>query len=334
MVNLARTVLGQRLQIFKRDAPHSFVDGLPNRPSCPHTIPSMVSKRRGSPKAQNLSRQRNRRRHPRPTLRRPPPPRPRSQRHQHRKRLKAAVLICVYLRPSAAKSVLFFLIRVLSAPSVAIRLFFKTENTNPRSSFCQTTHLSRSPASHFLNHRLLNIFLCLSFQSLADFFPLAANSAQPNLLRKREANASERKKISKKKTDNLAAEPPLPESESEEGPDETIYDPDRPKKRNSGKTGPTSAAGRAKSAQNARRHGACARTLILPYESPEGWELLLARWHRTYTPEDDSLAADFVLRTAQAEWQRIRTQHSYDDFLKITAWSPYARLLSRPNQNA
>jgi hypothetical protein len=83
-------------------------------------------------------------------------------------------------------------------------------------------------------------------------------------------------------------------------------------KRNCGRTGPTSPEGRAASSKNAIKHGSCSQTLILPYESEESWLLLLNRWLQTYQPAEDSLLHDFVLKTAQAEWYRIRAQGNYD----------------------
>jgi hypothetical protein len=88
-------------------------------------------------------------------------------------------------------------------------------------------------------------------------------------------------------------------------------------KRNSGRTGPTSPEGRAISSKNSIKHGACSRTLILPGESEESWLLLLSHWCQTYQPAEDSLEYDFVLKTAQAEWHRIRTQRNYDVYLYI-----------------
>jgi len=87
-----------------------------------------------------------------------------------------------------------------------------------------------------------------------------------------------------------------------------------PKKRNCGRTGPTSPEGRAASSRNAIKHGACCRTLVLPDESEEAWELVLAHFCKTYLPTEDSLEYDFVLKTAQAEWHRIRAQRNYDSF--------------------
>jgi hypothetical protein len=90
-------------------------------------------------------------------------------------------------------------------------------------------------------------------------------------------------------------------------PESPATEPDldsEPKKRNSGRTGPTSRYGRSNSSQNARKHGACARTMILTMESEEGWQILPSRLTDEYQPGEESLAADFVLRTAQAEWFR------------------------------
>ena len=100
-------------------------------------------------------------------------------------------------------------------------------------------------------------------------------------------------------------------------------------KRNCGRTGPTSAEGRLASSKNAIKHGACAETLILPCESEEAWELLFNRWLREYQPAEDSLEYDFVLKTAQAEWQRIRALRNFNDCLCVISqgsspynWSP------------
>jgi hypothetical protein len=101
-----------------------------------------------------------------------------------------------------------------------------------------------------------------------------------------------------------------------------------PEKRNCGRTGPTSAEGRAASSKNAIKHGACAQTLILPCESEESWLLLLSRWCKTYQPPEDSLLYDFVLKTAQAEWYRIRAHRNLESFMAFTQgrspfnWTP------------
>ena len=105
-------------------------------------------------------------------------------------------------------------------------------------------------------------------------------------------------------------------------------DPPRPK-RNCGRTGPTSAFGRATSSRNATRHGLCSETLILSYESEAKWLELLACWLSDYqNPADNSLFYTFVVKAAQAEWFRQRAQKEYDFFLRnhndppMYAWTP------------
>jgi hypothetical protein len=120
--------------------------------------------------------------------------------------------------------------------------------------------------------------------------------------------------------------PPDPSSETppitdapEDSPEDAPATPeDPPKKRNCGRCGATTPAGRARSARNALKHGSCAFTLILPTESEEGFNLLLARWSQRYNPTDDPITHDFVLKAAQAEWHRIRNQGNFDDFLSTT----------------
>ncbi len=95
--------------------------------------------------------------------------------------------------------------------------------------------------------------------------------------------------------------------------------------RNCGRTGPTSEAGKLRSAQNSFKHGGCSARLILPGESEEEWQELLARWHKTYEPEPDSLSYDFVQRAAEADWRRLRNLRHYDDylFLRLEGRAPY-----------
>ena len=99
---------------------------------------------------------------------------------------------------------------------------------------------------------------------------------------------------------------------------EEIEIPAQPEKRNCGRTGPTSPEGRAVSSKNAIKQRACARTLILPHESEEDWELLLTHWREMYQRAENSLAYDSVLRTAQAEWHRRRAQFNFDGFMAST----------------
>ena len=98
-----------------------------------------------------------------------------------------------------------------------------------------------------------------------------------------------------------------------------------PKKRNCGRCGPKSAAGKARAAKNSFRHGSCAATLILECESQEGFDRLLARWVTLFQPTYDTVEYDLVLKVAQAEWRRIRTQRNYDDYLNgpLNGRSPF-----------
>ena len=76
---------------------------------------------------------------------------------------------------------------------------------------------------------------------------------------------------------------------------------------------------------NAIKHGGCSKTLILPHESIGDWELVLSRWCAAYHPNEDSLEFDFVLKTAQAEFRRLRADRNYDDFLAtLEATPPFA----------
>jgi hypothetical protein len=92
---------------------------------------------------------------------------------------------------------------------------------------------------------------------------------------------------------------------------------EEPKKRNSGKTGPTSEAGRARSSQNAYKHGACSKVLIMHMESNDDYLELLERWQDLY-PTEEPVIADFVIKVVHAEWSRLRAQEHFDEFLHFT----------------
>jgi hypothetical protein len=118
-----------------------------------------------------------------------------------------------------------------------------------------------------------------------------------------------------------------PVSDETETPDPGFHpdDPSNPeyKKRNCGRTGPISFIGKAISSFNATKHGLCSKTLILPNESLDEWTALLNRWQKEYgPPAEDSLLADYVLKTAQAEWQRLRAQRHYDFFVSLNDGLP------------
>ena len=126
---------------------------------------------------------------------------------------------------------------------------------------------------------------------------------------------------------------PAPSSLPDDQPTSALATPPPKKKRNSGRSGPTSLAGRLRSSRNAIKHGACAETLILPCESEPAFLILLARWCREYHISeeeqalvnnahcgpctDHSLTYDFVRRAAEADWHRIRCQRSYDSYSRM-----------------
>jgi hypothetical protein len=106
------------------------------------------------------------------------------------------------------------------------------------------------------------------------------------------------------------------------GSDPDPVNPER-EKRGAGRTGPISFIGKAISSFNATKHGLCSKTLILPSESLDEWVALYARWQKEYgLPAEDTLLADFVLKTAQAEWYRLRAQRHYDFFVALNDGLP------------
>ena len=109
----------------------------------------------------------------------------------------------------------------------------------------------------------------------------------------------------------------------------TSYHQEDAEKRNSGRTGPTSFAGRQTSARNAPRHGMCATTLIIAGEAESDWLLLFQSWLNTYeNPAENTVLYSFVIKTAQAEWRRLRIEREYDLHLvchgnpPIGGWQP------------
>jgi hypothetical protein len=155
------------------------------------------------------------------------------------------------------------------------------ENTNPLSSFRKNIVLSVSIRVHpwlFLRSQLFQEFYFSHNQQLTRNFFKTPHALPPHSTQKAMLDS-----------ENFESE-----------------------KRNCGRTGPTSPEGRATSSKNSIKHGSCSQTLILPFESEESWLLLLNRWLQTYQPPEDSLLYDFVLKTAQAEWYRMRAQRNLD----------------------
>jgi len=99
-----------------------------------------------------------------------------------------------------------------------------------------------------------------------------------------------------------------------DSPESTTQEETR--KRNSGRTGPTTPEGRTTAARNATVHGMCAKTLILDFEHEADWLALFETWLDAYqNPAETSLLYTFVLKTAQAEWHRARIQRQYNAHL-------------------
>ncbi len=111
-----------------------------------------------------------------------------------------------------------------------------------------------------------------------------------------------------------------PQPQSAQNPE-----PEKPK-RNCGRTGATTPEGKMKTRLNALRHGSCARTLIIGAESHEKFFELHETWVADY-PHDSRLLQDFILRTAQAEWHRIRIQDQYSAILQ---GQPAAQIYNLP----
>jgi hypothetical protein len=72
----------------------------------------------------------------------------------------------------------------------------------------------------------------------------------------------------------------------------------------------------------------CATTLILEHENEQDWLQLLPTWLDGYqNPVENTLLYNFVLKTAQAEWFRLRAQREYDFFLRNHGHPPQLLLL-------
>ncbi len=163
--------------------------------------------------------------------------------------------------------------------------------------FVSQNHVRSHPTSHHKNPKKI---ICQSFQS---------HTTAPPLISRRPIANSTQKHMSSEKSNDA---------------------PEPKKKRNSGHTGPTTPQGRATSARNATRHGMCATTLIMEGELESDWFELLKTWLAAYqNPAESDLLYTFVVKTAQAEWHRLRVQREYDFHLfghgnpPIAAWEPH-----------
>ncbi|HEY1213475.1 MAG TPA: hypothetical protein VGE93_07560 [Bryobacteraceae bacterium] len=76
-------------------------------------------------------------------------------------------------------------------------------------------------------------------------------------------------------------------------------------------TGPRTPEGKTRSSQNARTHGCTSRTMILPGERQEDYDLLVADWLHDYGPQV-ATAYELVVQTAQAHWFYLRVLRQCD----------------------
>jgi hypothetical protein len=84
-------------------------------------------------------------------------------------------------------------------------------------------------------------------------------------------------------------------------------------------TGPRSEEGKARSAQNALKHGLCAERLLLDGEEPEAWEALRADYLARLAPHGEA-EERLAERIAQLAFRRER-----GSVAEAAAWRGYAR---------
>jgi hypothetical protein len=76
--------------------------------------------------------------------------------------------------------------------------------------------------------------------------------------------------------------------------------------------GPTSAEGREKASQNRRTHGLCGKFAVLPCESQEDFDALLAAIREAEQPLD-AVEDELVLKMAEHRWRAHRALRMQDD---------------------
>src|SRR5262245_38817994 len=74
-------------------------------------------------------------------------------------------------------------------------------------------------------------------------------------------------------------------------------------------TGPTSAAGKARVAQNAFLHGYCAADVVMPGEDRAAFDRLLARTRAEWQPTNE-IEADLVDEIAACAWRYLRLRRA------------------------
>ena len=96
-----------------------------------------------------------------------------------------------------------------------------------------------------------------------------------------------------------------------------------------GSTGPTSPDGKARSSQNALKHGLCSEKLILPNENVAEFEEIKEKWLSDCL-FDEPLLINFAEQVAVAEWFHRRAlreynearQHLYTQQPDFLSWTP------------
>jgi hypothetical protein len=85
-----------------------------------------------------------------------------------------------------------------------------------------------------------------------------------------------------------------------------------PERSRTGRTGPTSPVGKARSSENAITHGCRSQKLILRNEDPAEFEALRDAWFRHYQPESE-IAGALVEELVRAHWLLKRAQKHLED---------------------
>ena len=77
-------------------------------------------------------------------------------------------------------------------------------------------------------------------------------------------------------------------------------------------TGPRTEQGKARSSQNATKHGACSQALLLPDEDPEEQQALFQMWLDDYNPTTGA-AMTLIRNAATAQWLLLRQRRRYHE---------------------
>jgi hypothetical protein len=87
-------------------------------------------------------------------------------------------------------------------------------------------------------------------------------------------------------------------------------------KRNSGKTGPTTLAGKQTSSRNAETHGLCSKKILIAGENPDDWHYLRNLWFNAYLDpalQPDDLEHQLIQDAAESDWRRRRAVRRFEE---------------------